>query len=325
MHPSHWGGRGRPGGFTLVELLVVIAIIGILIALLLPAVQAAREAARRTQCSNHLHQLAIASHTIHDIYNSYPPSVAPCAGCLLSLPNKYTQPGTIGGQARGYTLFNWLLPYVEQDPLYKAANFNVNTIVNPGTSRPRVFQQVIPVFLCPGEPASGGTGFGATSNGGANVWAISNYAGNYYVFGNPFGANSTQRQEGSTTMGMLIDGLSNTVVFAEQYGTCGATGNPARLFGNLWSDSNSVWRPIFCVPGTTSKVPTTAGTPPCLMFQVRVNFVTECDSRRAHGMHTAGMNVALGDGSARILKQGMLPLNWERVCNPYDRQPFDWQ
>src|SRR4051812_49595433 len=88
----------RRGGFTLVELLVVIAIIGVLVALLLPAVQAAREAARRMQCTNHLRQLSISLHNFHDVSGTFP---------------KQTSPG-------GNTGVSWLclvLPYFEQQAL----------------------------------------------------------------------------------------------------------------------------------------------------------------------------------------------------------------
>ena len=92
-------------GFTLVELLVVIAIIGILIALLLPAVQAAREAARRSQCSNNLKQLGLAMHNYHDTFKSLPPGWANAVG-----------------HGNNYALWGWgamILPFVEQGALHR--------------------------------------------------------------------------------------------------------------------------------------------------------------------------------------------------------------
>ena len=102
--------RGQQGGFTLVELLVVIAIIGILVALLLPAIQAAREAARRTQCTNHLKQIALALHNYHDVNRFFPPGAIP--------------------RHQGNALYrqaSWLvriLPYLEQGAAYDQITFN---------------------------------------------------------------------------------------------------------------------------------------------------------------------------------------------------------
>ena len=105
------GGRGLCG-FTLVELLVVIAIIGVLIALLLPAVQAAREAARRTQCSNHLKQIGIAIHNFHDTYDALPPS------------NFY-------GNFR-VTFWGFIYPYMEQVALWERLNYRIPASVSLG-------------------------------------------------------------------------------------------------------------------------------------------------------------------------------------------------
>jgi prepilin-type N-terminal cleavage/methylation domain-containing protein/prepilin-type processing-associated H-X9-DG protein len=103
--------RNRPAAFTLIELLVVIAIVGILVALLLPAVQAAREAARRLHCSNTLKQIALAAHQYHDTVGSFPPAL------LLS---QYDARKTTW---RGTSLFVFLLPYLEQQGLYDEWDF----------------------------------------------------------------------------------------------------------------------------------------------------------------------------------------------------------
>src|SRR5262245_29138694 len=110
-------------GFTLVELLVVIAIIGVLVALLLPAVQAAREAARRTQCANHLKQMGIALQMYHATYKWFP------AGAYwhgTSAPAKQTAPNSTWTLDRGTFLVR-LLPYVEQQGLYNLFDFNTGT------------------------------------------------------------------------------------------------------------------------------------------------------------------------------------------------------
>jgi prepilin-type N-terminal cleavage/methylation domain-containing protein/prepilin-type processing-associated H-X9-DG protein len=309
----------RPG-FTLVELLVVIAIIGILVALLLPAVQAARESARRTECLNNVKQIALAMHGHHDTFKSFPPAVAP------SWTSTITLAGSPYDGAVGYTLFDWILPRIEQTSLYDAAKFNVQTVVVPGDPLPRLHQRVIGTYLCPNDYTAP-DGLGATTNGGANVWAAGSYAGNYYVFGNPTANSTAAREQGRNTFSSLLDGSSNIIMFAERLGTCGSGGsvNSASTFGNLWSDSNSVWRPIFCVAGNNvNKAPTTAGYPPCLMFQVQPQWFMNCDSRRAQGLHPGGMNVGLADGSARILHPTMDVVVWERACDPQDKLAFSW-
>ena len=136
--------------FTLVELLVVIAIIGILVALLLPAVQAAREAAWRNQCANNLKQIGLALHNYHDTHGVLPPS------CL--------NPGALGsssfvapGQIRNFTGYLFLLPYVEQQPLHDRIDFNVATGLADwegvgGGGHQAVLQNVkLDVYRCPSD------------------------------------------------------------------------------------------------------------------------------------------------------------------------------
>src|SRR5437763_3889069 len=135
-------------GFTLIELLVVIAIIAILIGLLLPAVQKVREAANRVKCSSNLKQLGLAAHHYHDVNGHFPPGIG------------YYPPasGAFG------TYFFHLLPYVEQDPLYRSALAVVafpppagpTAVYYPGNNN--VYSRRVAVFLCPSDPSVGSDG-----------------------------------------------------------------------------------------------------------------------------------------------------------------------
>src|SRR5258708_28935216 len=107
-------------GFTLIELLVVIAIIAVLIALLLPAVQSAREAARRIQCTNNLKQLGLAMHNYHETVNSFPIGVLG-----IRSPNLYAKAGDPTGAINRRTWAFMVLPYLEQGPLFQSVNFSL--------------------------------------------------------------------------------------------------------------------------------------------------------------------------------------------------------
>jgi len=145
-------------GFTLVELLVVIAIIGILIALLLPAVQAAREAARRTQCANNLKQIATALHLYHDSNRRFPPGhISDCS------PRRDDTCWTIS-----------ILPFMEQRALYDAYDFQVP---NDHTNNIPVVQTVVNTMNCPSDTNAGQLMRPESGERGSHEWATGSYKG----------------------------------------------------------------------------------------------------------------------------------------------------
>ena len=187
--------------FTLIELLVVIAIIAVLIALLLPAVQQAREAARRSQCKNNLKQFALALHNYHDSFNIFPRFV-----------NGSRYDGN-GDGWRSYSAQAMILPYIDQAPLYNQINFNANACCDngggPANNDALLNNKKLPAFLCPSDSAP------------ANMGAPNNYA---VVMGSNTGFDADVNQGQQTGMfnrHQLVrltdakDGTSNTLMIGE--------------------------------------------------------------------------------------------------------------
>ncbi|HEV3260467.1 MAG TPA: DUF1559 domain-containing protein [Gemmataceae bacterium] len=314
----------KRAGFTLVELVVVVAILGVLIALMLPAVQKVRQAADRAYCANNLKQIGLATHLIHDANNVLPPLCAPNSWSPI------TRPGPYKG-AVGFTVFDWLLPYLEQDALYNASNRNVNSPAGPPPNT-EVYAQPVKTYLCPAEPnpaGPNGTGMGSSRNVGQLNWAIGNYSANYQVFGEHDAPTLALRVQGAARIPQSFpNGTSNVILYAERYGTCGTSGNPdaGNTFGSLWSSSDNVWRPVFCI-NTFQQEPFGSGDHPCLLFQVQPNWITSCDSRRAQSPHPRGINVSVADGSVRFVSEGISARTWALVCHPsYGPPPLgdDW-
>jgi prepilin-type N-terminal cleavage/methylation domain-containing protein len=257
-------------GFTLVELLVVIAIVATLIGLLLPAVQSAREAARRVTCGNNLKQMGLALAVYEQGKGCYPPQLGWSTGREGS--------GGFG------TLFFHILPYIEEQAIYDStlvppfgqASRSVESISGSGTytEYPQVYES---------RWNSGRAGYGisgtsiATYQCGSDSsvasvkssfgWGGASYASNFQVFGNAASVNVSNavstsdrptivKWEGRTKQRAITDGLSKTVASAEKYGCCNATkGIPSGQSGSggtMWArwDWPDKWQPTFAADPT---------------------------------------------------------------------------
>jgi prepilin-type N-terminal cleavage/methylation domain-containing protein len=207
----------RRQGFTLIELLVVIAIIAVLIALLLPAVQQAREAARRSQCLNNLKQLGLALHNYHDNHGAFPPGWVGANGPL-------------GSDMEALNGFGWgahVLPYVDQQPLYNQLNFKASCF-NPATNA-LAMKTVLSVFRCPSDPSTDSWTIFDEATGSTALASLptANYVGSFGTEGAEDLCTGPQfpgakcagdgvfYHNSVTRIRDLTDGTSNTLIIGE--------------------------------------------------------------------------------------------------------------
>lgn len=340
--------RSSRSAFTLIELLVVIAIIAILIALLLPAVQQAREAARRTQCKNNLHNLGLALHNYHDVYKQFPISIFNNQGALGP---------TWSQSSRGSYLIR-LLPYVDQAPFFDALNFENtgptwNPTGTPGTPNINFESQVdgngelyrfktIPVYICPSDPSPMRDGHSNKSNyamsmGNQNMPSrngmCTEYDNTAAVGGNMFGTgpsghgnsyNPTQisgiasRFNWAARIRDITDGTSNTIAMGEIRPQCGDHSR------NGWFHFNSMWvattapinYPIACVrEEPLNGVAWNAMPESCNHWR---NWQT---SQGFKSRHIGGAQFVLCDGSAKFISENIDYVTYQRLGDRRDGQP----
>jgi len=292
------GGNDVRRAFTLVELLVVIAIIGVLVALLLPAVQMARESARRTQCSNHLKQLGLAAQNFNDVRGWLPPT---------RVSNDSTS-----------TTQNWLtwavimLPYVEQQNYYTQWDVTKAYELHPA----QVTRQSVPVYFCPSrrkpsaayssdKPSGGLSDFAACGGRGPNDGVSATGVINQYAHGAMLCARWTMQTsplrvlnwQGVVRLATITDGTSNTMLFGEKNvrrTTRWGTGEDRNVYG--FTNANNVRR----YAGLDRKD---------LASQYKLDgftateIVQAIDNRAFGGLHPGVVQFVFCDGSVHSLKR----------------------
>jgi len=311
----------RPA-FTLVELLVVIAIIGVLVALLLPAVQAAREASRRIKCQNHLRQLGLAMHNHHDSLGALPP------GVLVWLSN--------GGNDRR-CWFQFILSYTEQSALQqKIEAFLISTAAtNPPGNTGKLWwapgrESKLPTFMCPSDPVAGkviSSGIAAESPSGGTADLSQGFHGNYVVNSgdtvfnpaagvvDPAADPNALKLRGVFLAATRIrfaditDGTSNTLMASELnlvVDTAGSTTAGADVRGRYYNPIDggilfsTLQPPNTPVKDVSAHCKEVLPWAPCLKSSTNmVGF--------ARSYHPGGVNVAFSDGSARFLMNSVRP------------------
>jgi prepilin-type N-terminal cleavage/methylation domain-containing protein len=296
-------------GFTLIELLVVIAIIGILISLLLPAVQKVREAAARTQSLNNIKQLCIACHSCQDAYKRLPPGGGHFPAPWDNTGDYASWSGPM--PAHQGSLFYFLLPFLEQQDLY-----NSTASTSWGENTPLAF------LMSPSDDVVNGmfNGYGNTTYP-ANAYVFSLAAGQVGGTDNPVplptwgtppvvGISFDNWQTGSASYTSTFkDGTSSTILFSEGYVNCPdpamtAAYGSARVYG--WGESN--WNPTRMPMIENYYLPQWFPEP------------QDCLAGQLQSHQVGGILVGLADGSARLVGDSVTQAAWTAAMIPNDRR-----
>lgn len=306
--------RDRRHGFTLIELLVVIAIIAVLIALLLPAVQQAREAARRVQCKNNLKQQGLALHNYHDTFRMF--------------PQGYIDTLSSAGQDNGWSWQGRILSQLEQGNLFERFDFTMHPY--GGTSTPENIAGVATtqaVFSCPSDPKPEHTSLASSGQTGyVEQIATSSYCGVLGSFGDALCVNNAPNidprptQQGlfianlCRTMANVTDGTSNTLAVGEVTWTATmdeSRRTPTVLYGSLGTGGNAACHGNSVIYPQWRHLRSGRQKPngPAPNF-VHTGF---------HSMHAGGVSFLLVDGSVRLISE-----NIHHTNSPNNAPPEDW-
>jgi prepilin-type N-terminal cleavage/methylation domain-containing protein len=304
----------RVRGFTLIELLVVIAIIAILVSLLLPAVQQAREAARRTSCKNNMKQLALAMHNYHDVYNALP----------LGMVHRV----------------NWrisILPFLEQANVYSQLDFNLTFRGDTVTTNSKVLGgKTFAMMICPSniiEPLSNNAygangqkmqygnylGIGGAVDTSFTSNAASGKCNNYYGW---HCDNGPMIINDRVLFRDITDGLSNCLVLGEQSGRDSGMlyGDRRNGYRGGWHGTDDTINTAGFVTGIGSGI-----TPIQYPLNSRCSDFWACqvpylNSAILNSEHTGGVQFALADGSVRFLSENMSLDTLKRLAMKSDGQ-----
>jgi len=301
----------RKQGFTLIELLVVIAIIAVLIALLLPAVQQAREAARRSQCKNNLKQMGLAMHNYHEAMGCFPPA-------FISVMD-----GDIAMGLGTHTNLGWgvfILPYVDQAPLANAIATRTQTMgainwENDASGVAALAETILPVYICPSDPSGPiNKTMRCWINGGNKYVAKSNYvacAGDSFSPADRPSATDARLTGTTGVFGIctktkmrdITDGSSNTLLIGERGTSICVAGDRA---GSIWMGTRPQTQPPYPshdVATTIYRDPFNPGkvTPETILN----SSLTSWQCVAYNSSHVGGVQFVLADGSVRFISENI--------------------